>query len=240
MSNLFQQQSRFRDNLGADINRLWEAVRALQPVNSQSLKCNQTTRGASWELNSGLLSRIGAAAEIRQFTVNTSTATTVTATTGETINKAEGVASKSDTRLDPNDTANWHPRDGSQSGVSYHYHNKHYRSAIIHASTNINLSTSIDYVRQIQKLEPFYNAGDVIYAASIGGSWVDLSANGRHWRNVFPFRSQEPTRVSTSGVDYFNPPYNFVFGTQQESDQVYSNDNPAWKSVTNFSAFDIY
>ena len=240
MSNLFQHQSRFGGGLGADINRLWEAIRALQPVNSQSLKCNQTTRGASWELNPGLLSRIGAAAEIREFTILSTLPRSVYSTTGDYILKPEGIASKSDTRLDPNDVENWHPREGQDWRMSYHYHDEHYRSAIIHESNKISLSTTIDYVRQVQKLEPFYYEGDSIYAANISGTWIDINANGRHWRNVFPFRSQEPPRFSTSGVDYFNPPYNFVFGTQQEPDQLYSNDNPAWKSTTDFTLFDKY
>lgn len=241
MSDLFQQRSRYSEGLGHEINRIWEAIRALQPVSSQSIKHSRGTRGTVFELNAGLVSRIGSANEIRQFTVSSTTPTTITATTGETITKPEGIKSESLTRLDPGDTANWHPRHGAATSISYHYHTTHYRTAIIHASGDIDLGgPTVDYFRQIQKLEPFYQAADTIHAVDLDGTWVDLNTNGRHWRHVFPFRAQEPSRNSTGGVDYFDPSYLFIFGTQQESDQLYSDDNPAWKSVTNFSAFDIY
>ena len=240
--NLLEGQSEFTGKLGHEFNQLREAIRAVQPVDNPLMQTDRTTRGVSWQPTAELIARLSSDGAVSALQIATTDPDQVTAVTGEEILKPAGPKSESLTRLDPGDTANWHPRDGSQSSISYHFHTEHYRTAIIHASGNMwnGGAQAIDYHRQIQKLEPFYAIGDTIYAVKLGETWVDLNVAGRHWRNVYPLAAEEHLRVSTGGVTYFNPSYLFVTGTQQETDQLYSDDNPAWKSITNFSAFDIY
>ena len=245
-----QKKSRIGGSIGAELNELRAEISSLQPQGNQMIRANRTTRGVSWLPTAELLRRGGGNVDIDYFTVVTTYPHELTCTqdsTGDTVTilKPAGPKSESNTRTDVGDTANWHPRDGAQSSRSYHYMDEHHRYAIIHGSAELYIlagNATVDYLKQIQKLDPFYTAGDAIVATKVNGVWTDINMAGRHWRDATTIASSEPDRALAAGIqsDQFVDWQTFRYGGLQDVDQVYSNDNPDWKTGFSASAFAQY
>jgi hypothetical protein len=245
MRDILEGNSPVGGSIGEEFNRLREAIRSLLPTDSDLLQADRTTRGTTWRPTSRLMNNLAASTQVETFTVATNNPQTITASGGTEITKPIGPRSYSDTRNTPGDTYNWRPADGSSTSIDYHYSNSHYRHAIIHVGETLlgNSPTgaggAIDYHIQLQKLEPFYLAGDTIYAMSISGTWYDMNIAGRHWRNVYRINAVDQPR-NTGENDYHDANENFITGTVQVKDQLYTTSNPAWIGPTDYSAYDIY
>ena len=58
MKTLVDQRSTMTGKLGDEFNRLWDAVRSLQPVDGPHLRFEHTTRGVNWRPKASLLTRL--------------------------------------------------------------------------------------------------------------------------------------------------------------------------------------
>lgn len=229
MKATVDQRSDMGGRLGDELNRVWDAVRSLQPVDGPHLRFEHTDRGVNWRPKASLLARFQSSVihKAQITTVNEQDLTCQDLDTLETItvNRPDELKSFAATRSTPSDPDNWLPADGDTraSGASFNYANDNYRLRIVHVS-----GESIDYFTRIERIDPLYVANDYIYALKDGDSWLDLNACGRHWRQVFQYQYTHSLSLAE------------VLANTQANDHLYATSNPAWLAATDYSSWDQY
>ncbi|MEK9752252.1 MAG: hypothetical protein VW338_03445 [Rhodospirillaceae bacterium] len=237
MSALDRSESGIGGVFGREIERLWEALRQVQPVSGPLLDYDQTNLGVNWRPTEELLGRIGGSGMATRLAEITAVAPlTLTAVDGEatyTVQRPAALQSFSATRDDSSDLRNWRPSHGAFGVPSYNYGDAQHRHKIIHEAMRVNQGQTIDYAVVLQKLDPLYQAGDRLLIGQAAGQWWDLNIDGRHWRDLAQWNSEQST---ASGQLVTNLNRLWFRGTAQTSAQTYGNDTVTWISLTDFSA----
>lgn len=230
MKHLTNQRSAIGKRIGDEFDRVWDAIRSLQPVDGPQLRADHSQSGINWRLRSSFIARLTSAtihkAQITTVGEKQLTCTDLETSETITVERPDALRSYASTRLTASDPDNWLPADGdtSSSGPSFNYLNVNYRMRIVHVS-----DPDIEYCRHLERITPMYSANDFVFAFKDGETWEDLNVDGRSWRQIFQY---DLTPIpALSAVPAF---------TTQDSDQNYSNNSPGWLPATDYSAFDQY
>lgn len=234
MKSIIDQRSDMSGKMGDELNRLWDAVRSLQPVDGPHLRFDHTSRGVNWRPKASLMARLTQAvvhkAQIDTVGEKQLTCTDVDTAETITVQRPDYLRSYASTRLTASDPDNWLPADGdtSSSGPSFNYTNVNYRMRIIHVSG----VTGWDYLTQIERIDPMYSAQDYIYVYKDGDNWEDLNVDGRYWKTIRTFDTSNLATFGTAAVQ--------IEGQGASNDQKYTNNSPGWLPATDYSAYDQY
>lgn len=238
--------------LSGSFRKVWHAIARLNPVPNRLLSPQMTTGGVTWKPTEAFFAKLQGSAGFKLVTVATTAERTVSCYdlggSGSNVfdvTKPDELLSKADTRNDTSNADNWHPSQTTvatrPSGPSFNYANEHVRWRIIHKTMSLGTGgASIDYIKQLERLHPYYVAGDTLVVVDDGGGgWLDINAAGRRWSPFWEWESVKYLNGPVSGEFTEDDFRLWPIASKQDASQVYGGA-PNWFSKTDFSELDIY